>query len=335
MRHGNRTINEAVAAFDLLDALGVQLTPKSDFQGVKHGDETFGRIEALRNKLPDDIVSGLLADELTLERVDNRLLVKEALKPLFDHTGRCIPPQGLAAKVVDANRSFHLIQPKLDYAERLARFEQAFQRQLGISAAEFEDRIARAMWPLAMDPATANLLVHGVYLPIVIPQTEISMTRDYGTVLEQEYITALARAYAAQFAVRTFTNHGARNLAGKVTVIQQSHQRLLDAIYRRPAVGLYFPNALQGFSSPADREVMAYLPQDFLLAGAIDTAAALVGYPDVLARDWNTLELDCVAVQWQSREQSLYFKAYDDGLDLDFRHLDVLALYSGGLLVLG
>ncbi|HEX9503520.1 MAG TPA: hypothetical protein VF974_04340, partial [Patescibacteria group bacterium] len=62
MRHGSRTVNEAFAAFDLLDSLGVAIQPKEGFVPAKHGGRTFGQFEALENKLTSDVIDGVLTD---------------------------------------------------------------------------------------------------------------------------------------------------------------------------------------------------------------------------------------------------------------------------------
>lgn len=265
------------------------------------------------------------------ETDSGEFVLEQPVKPWLDHTGRRIPAPGM--KAADENRSFNVVQSKLDYAERVARFESGFQCKQGITAAEFEDRIGLVMLRLAKDERLASLILQRVYLPILIPQTETSL--DYGTLLETIFLPAVEREYKWQFSGRIFKNYRAGELTGRVKVVEKSHQILLDAIYRGPMVALYFPNALQGFSIPADREQMKDLPKDLLLCGVIDTATALVGYPDVLARDYQTPGLDCAAVQWQSGRHSLYFRAYDDQLKFDYRYLDAYGSYSGGFGVLG
>lgn len=312
----------------------------------------------LVSRLGLEVARQINADKLQFRQIKpptevdpGEFVLEEPIKPLFDSHARVIVPQGFKPKFVDANRGFHLVQPHLGYfgfsqepgaesarfgyAERLERFEAAFQRKLGVTAAEFESKIAKIMARLATDPLTSNLILNGVALPTIVPQTEITPQHDYGTVLEEIYVAALERAYMAEYPDRTFTNHRKGTLAGQVKVVAKSHQALIDAIYTGPAVGLYFPNALQGLSIPADREIMNHLPSDFLLCGAIDTMAAASGYPDVLARDYQTPGLDCAAVQWRDASDSLYFRASGGVARFDCRGLLAHGSYSGGLFLLG
>jgi hypothetical protein len=103
-----------------------------------------------------------------------------------------------------------------------------------------------------------------------------------------------------------------------------------------PVKGIHFPNPLQGFSIKASREQMLTLPKGFILSG-LDTAIAMIMYPDVLARGYLTPGLDLAALSWQSADYSLFFRA--DVSRLDFDNSDGLAVdygnYSGGLLFLG
>src|SRR5690606_31531613 len=110
------------------------------------------------------------AGDLKVERSGDVLLVKTAVKPLFDKNGRRIPPAGLVAAVTDANRKYRLDQPTIDYGQRLARFDGTGLVSF-ISGAEFEVRSNALLTQLRESEQGAKLL-NGVYLPVVIPQTE-------------------------------------------------------------------------------------------------------------------------------------------------------------------
>ncbi|MBI5072101.1 hypothetical protein HZB93_04425 [Candidatus Falkowbacteria bacterium] len=284
-----------------------------------------GRIEALLNVLGgEEVVDALIAGTKVAE-------IKDAVRMLFDRHGRCIPPQGMKAEVVDANRDFHLTQPEVNFAERLARLTRFLTNgETPISAEEFERRTAEIVRRVKGDKLLVNLFC-GVFLPIVLPQIAIG---DYGKTLDLTLLPAVGRAYEAEFAGRKFYNHRQGTLAGEVTVVKGSrHEALVAAIAAGPVVALYFPTALQGFSIPADLEQMAMLPDFVLPTGALEPAAAMVMYPDVLARDGQTPGLDCAALSW--RGGSLYFKADGDNLLFNGGGLSARGNYSGGLVVLG
>ena len=238
---------------------------------------------------------------------DLKIVLVDGVVKFYDVHGRRIPPPGLKNPVVDANWSFRLDQSALDYAARHARMAEYFGGGL-VSAAEFQARSKAIIVKVAGNKQTANIL-KGAHLPICLPAVNGG---DYGTVLEEMFLAAVKRSYETAFPGRPFSNWRAGELANRVTIIPGTrHDQLVQALKAGPVVAVYFPQALQGFGIPADREQLSSLPEHFLLAGAWDIAAAMVGYTDVLARDYQTPGLDCAAVQWKSAVYSLLFEAGD------------------------
>lgn len=285
----------------------------------KYSDWSFGEVEALLNVVGEDNARALIAGTLTLKRGDGELVVSEAGKDLFDRNGRRVPPPDLRSAVCDANRNFCLTQPAIDCGLRLARIGEHLQTGPTISAAEFEVRSRRLLEWLAKDEQCRNS-IKGVHLPICIPRTALG---DYGRILDRDFLPGVERSYQQEFPSQKFYNYRKGNLAGKVTIVPGTrHEALVSKLAEGPVVGIYFPNPLPGFSVHAQREQITTLPPEFLLAGGFDTVTAMVAYPDVLARDFNTPGLDMSALQWQSPGCSLVFRARDVRLYFD---------YSGGL----
>lgn len=288
-----------------------------------------GRQLALMKKLGGrENVDAVLRDEL-------EIVLQQKIKILFDKHGRCIP-EGLSANVCDANRKFRLDQPDLTeeahYEGRIVRLHDKLGVDTGVTAETLQQETKRLLGLIREDTLTANI-ANGVYLPVVCPKL---VTSDLGGELEY-YLTALGKSYADVFPKRKFYNHRKGTLDGAVSVTPGSrHGKLLDRMKEERVCGLYFPNPLQGFSINASREQVASLPEGFILSG-LDAVIAMVMYPDVLARDWNTPGLDLAALSWQSAECSLGFWA-DDGR-LGFAGTADLAGasddYSGGLLFVG
>lgn len=284
-----------------------------------------GRIEALLNALGgEEVADALIAGTKVAE-------IKDVARMFFDRHGRRIPPQGMVSAVVDANCDFHLVQPEVNFAERLERLTRHLTNgETPISAEEFERRAAEIVRRMKGDKLLVNLF-QGVFLPIVLPQMRVT---NYGKALDEVFLPAVGHAYEAEFPGRKFYNHRQGSLAGEVTVAEGSrHEAFLAAIAASPVVALYFPTVLQGFSIPADREQMATLPEEILLAGALEPAVAAVMYPDITARDYQTPGLDCAALSW--RGGSLCFRASVDELGFLNRRLSADGFCSGGLVVLG
>jgi hypothetical protein len=261
--------------------------------------------------------------------------VEAAIRLFFDKNGRRIP-EGLQAKVCDANRNFRLDRPRLDtetdFANRILRLHGYLSIDTKITAEQLKAETERLLAMIKGNPQIANI-ANGVCLPVVLPKL---VTDDLGAELEL-YLTGVNNGYAKTFSGRNFNNYHKGDLSGKVSAVDGSrHDQLIQLVKERPVIGLHFPNPLQGFSINASREQMSTLPEGFILSG-MDTPIAMVMYPDILARDWNTPGLDIAALQWQSAGYSLDFRA-DIG-KLDFGHTGSLAravgFYSGGLLFLG
>jgi len=292
-------------------------------------DWTTGELNALVKNLGGEEVAR------KIQRGEAKVSFEDVVKVLFDKHGRRIP-EGLQANVCDPNRDFRLDQPKLDeevnFANRIMRLHGCLIIDTEVTAEKLKAETERLLAIIRENSQIANI-ANGVYLPVVLPKF---VTDDLGSELEL-YLAGVNNSYAKTFSGRTFNNYRKGDLGNKVSVVDGSrHDQLVARMKEGPVIGLHFPNPLQGFSIHADREQMSTLPEGFILSG-IDTSIAMVMYPDILARDWNTPGLDMAALQWQSADSSLDFRAYDGKLDFD--DTDILAhasgSFSGGLLFLG
>jgi hypothetical protein len=162
------------------------------------------------------------------------------------------------------------------------------------------------------------------------------LTNDLGSELEL-LLNGVANSYKKTFNDREFTNLRKGQLSGNVSVAKNSRQeKLVEKMKDGPVIGFYFPDALQGLSVEASREQMEQLPKEFILSG-LDAIIAMIMYPDILARDYNTPGMDLSALQWQSAGYSLSFVSYGDRLSFGLYGdlSNALDDYSGGLFFLG
>lgn len=351
MKNTEITVNEALA---LVDQLNGPEAVRAVLQGwsiepLEQGNITLGQAIAAVSKLGgvENFLRLLSAYKLEIVWREGEgegqiptvsAVITELPAPLFDSSGRRIPPKGLQAAVCDPNRSFRLKQPTyLRLAVRYCRFEGTGMVPF-LSVAEFEGRGKDLLKQLYENKLTANLL-SGVHLPIIVPHivTPPEQVGDYGEMLE-EFVLAAEKSYRRQYSDRSFTNYRKGELAKQTAIVPGSrHEQLIARMASGTVVGIYFPNALLGFSVDAQREQMATLPEGFLLAGGIDTAMGWVMYPDILARDNNTPYYDCSALQWRSSDYSLCFRGDGDGANFsEGGYLkDAFDRYSGGLLFIG
>ena len=362
MKCGDWKRQEIVA---LIDHLGGSETARAILQGrelpeVKYGDETLGRWQALIDKLGGATVQRILNGELKVEIVEGGyrdngkavlvpegeggstekvLLTPETTTLLIDRHGRRIPPQGMQAKAKDANWDFCLEQPAIGYARRLAHLTRYFPEGTKFSSTEEFVRHTKEILDWIRGHEQISNLLTGddlkvVRLPICLPKLEVE---DYGRTLEEIFLTAAASSYREQFPDRKFVNHRQGELANQVSIAAGSrHKQLLARMVEGPVTGVFFSNALQGYSIDADCEQVASLPENILLAGGFDTITALTAYPDVLARDYHTPGLDLAALFWQSSRYSLGCWARGARFDFGrtFRLARAFGSSSAGLLVL-
>jgi len=292
-------------------------------------DWTTGELNALVKNLGGEEVAR------KIQRGEAKVSFEDVVKVFFDKHGRRIP-EGLQANVCDANRSYRLDRPKLDeevdFANRILRLHGCLSIDTEVTAEQLKAETECLLAMIRENPQIANI-ANGVCLPVVLPKL---VTDDLGAELEL-YLAGVNNSYAKTFGDRKFYNHRKGTLANKVSIVDGSrHDQLIERMKQEPVIGLHFPNPLQGFSIHANREQMSTLPEGFILSG-MDTPIAMVMYPDILARDWNTPGLDMAALFWRSADYSLNFRADDEKLGFDFTGNLANADdgYSGGLLFLG
>lgn len=299
-------------------------------QDTKNYDDlTDGHWRALGTKC------GGFENVLDILRGEKTVTVKDAIRIFFDKHGRRIP-ESLQANVCDADRNFRLDQPKLDeesdFSNRILRLHRCLSIDTEVTAKQMKAETERLLAVIRGNSQIVNI-TKGVCLPVVLPKL---MTDDLGATLEL-YMSGVNSSYAKTFDNQKFCNYRKGTLANKVSVAPGTrHDQLIGRTKKGPVIGLHFPNPLQGFSINASREQMLTLPKGFILSG-MDTSIAMIMYSDILARGWKTPGLDMAALQWQSADYSLNFRAFDDKLGFDKTgYLSTVDdHYSGGLLFLG
>jgi len=161
---------------------------------------------------------------------------------------------------------------------------------------------------------------------------------DIGEALQEDCLPAVLGSFKAEFPKYDFLNHNKDSLAGKLGVAPGSrHERLLEQARASEVVGVYFPCLLE-YSLPAALEQMAGLPEQFLLAGGLDTSAAFVALPGLLLRKEGYPPLLWLSALTSEKEGIGYhYEAYGYNLTFNRRaHLGKAAEYwASALVVLG
>lgn len=251
----------------------------------------------------------------------------------FDEYGRCIPASIEAPTHKESRRYFSVIQPEVDYNKIYARLNDSFNFSDSLSVEEFQQRAEAIISSLKTD-GKYNNITSGVAVPFILPKAQYD---DIGEALEQEYLGAVEKSFNEKFPDYSFTNHCTESLKGKFSVVQGSrHQKLLEAMQNDVVVGIYFPCLLE-YSVPAAIEQEACLPEQFLLGGGFDTAAAFIGSPDLLLRtDGYPPLLWLSGLSAEKEGIGYHFEAYGYSLTFNRRaHLGHVAEYwASGLVVI-
>lgn len=251
----------------------------------------------------------------------------------FDQFGRC-SAKDLSAPVHQKPRHyFDLCQPALEYNAIYQRIASHVPSESYPSAVEFKSRAEAILQRLKNDPQTENIL-NGIKIPFMLPKMEVV---DEGEVLETPFLKALSSAYKEKFPQYEFVDHHKQALGGTLQVVEPSrHGALLEAMKKDAVVGYFFP-CLREFSVPACIERMNSLPAEFLLAGGLDTIAALIGSPDLLFNSKLYAPLLWLAGLHSKEGEGYYFEAYGYNLTFNRRmHFDQASEYANtGLVVLG
>lgn len=252
----------------------------------------------------------------------------------FDEYGRCIPVSLKAQVHNESRRYFSVVQPKVDYSEIYQRFDKYLAIGGQISLGDFKQR-AEAIMAFLGNLSGYENITQGVGVPFILPKSE---KMDIGQAFEGTYLRGVQQSFDAMFPAHSFTSHCQSSLDGILNITPGSrHESVINAIQKDVVVGYYFPCLLE-YSKPAAIEQLATLSDNFLLAGGFDTAAAIIGSPDLLLRkDGYPPLLWLSGLEGGGEKIGYHFEAY--GYDLTFNrrvHFDQAAEYwASGLVVLG
>lgn len=253
---------------------------------------------------------------------------------LFDTYGRLIPRNFTHGTFAKSRRYFSITQPEIDYEKIYTRLAKHLNVGDSVSKEEFEARAEKILTKLRGD-ANVSQILNGVRVPFMLP---VEASADIGTLLENKYLPAVQSAFTETFPEKNFSNHHKGGLAGKLAIALGSrHEKLLKAQQTQVLVGYYFPCVTE-YSVPAAIESIAQLPDQFLLAGGVDTAAAMIAAPDLLLRkDGYPPVLWLSALDTEKNGAGYHFEAYGYHLTFNRRvHLDQPAeSWASGLVVLG
>ena len=211
---------------------------------------------------------------------------KKAYMQYFDESGRRVPRDGLRVFSSGASTYYRLTQPSMDYGLILDRITRHQTIPLNISASEFKARADSLLDQLKLDSGYSNM-TNGVFVPFVCRRAP--KDADLGSELQSRLLPALHRAFNERYPDAHFKAvlQGNSKLNGQISLdLHSKYDEFITACEQESVVGLYFPQALQGFDVNSQQLQMHLLPASstvkVCLSGGLDICTALTGVPELL-----------------------------------------------------
>ena len=251
---------------------------------------------------------------------------------LFDEYGRCIPDHVVSPVNKESRRYFIFDKSEVNYTDIYNRIKSYLDPSTNLSLDEFETRAKDILKNLNNDSITKNI-TKGVGVPFFLPNKNIT---DIGTVLVEEYLNALQKSFKDQNPKYEFVNHCKEILNNKLIIAHNSrHEKLLNLMKEHSVVGYFYP-CLMEYSLPAAIERIESLPNNFILAGGIDTCAAFIGSPNLLLRTSGYPPLIWMSsLKGEKDDVGYHLEAYGYNLTFNRRaHLNNVAEYWAHALVI-
>jgi len=213
---------------------------------------------------------------------------------------------------------YKMKQPRDSFEDILSRSQKHAGIDPAITAQSFESVCMWLKKKATVEPSI-NGLFKGVHVPFICPRA--SGESDLGTELEKITLPSVATSFKAAFPDLHFKAmlQGSSKLSGELSVAQGSRYECFLESHRKGVVaGWYFPQALQEYDIASQRSQMGSLPfpNDLILSGGADTAAALVGSPSLLVNKEDYPPVLCLsALKHADEKLMLCFKAYGHHLE--------------------
>jgi len=237
---------------------------------------------------------------------------------LFNNQGQRIPFENMRVFNEVSLSYYKLKSPKFSFEGILTNSQQYAGVDSKISVKSFELVCLELKKKVQAEPSLNNLF-NGIHVPFICPQA--SMISDLGTELEETTLPSVASSFKAEFPDLhcKATLQGSSKLSGELSVAAGSrYEGFLEAHNKGAVAGWYFPQALQEYDIASQRTQMNSLPlpDDLVLSGGVDTAAALVGAPGLLINEDDYPPVLCLsALEHADERLMLCFKAYGHHLE--------------------
>ena len=260
---------------------------------------------------------------------------------LFDQNGRRIPFNGMRV-FNDISLSYYKIdKPSFSYEKILSNSKEFSDINPDISLESFQSVCKDLKTKVQNDPLLKSLF-NGIHVPFICPKQ--GNENDLGKEFEKITLPSVASSFKSSFPNLhcKATIQGSSKLEGELSIAKNSRYESFQDAHKNSAVaGWFFPQALQEYDIESQQKQMQTLPlyENLILSGGLDTAAALVGSPDLLVNKDDYPPVLCLSALKHSDERlMLCFKAYGQHLEfwcmsqmLSPGQTQVSEQWSGGL----
>lgn len=237
---------------------------------------------------------------------------------LFDDNGRRIPYSGMRVFNEVSLKYYKIDKSSFDFEEILANSKNFSDINPTVSVESFESTCLLLKEKLSKEPQLKNLF-NGVHVPFICPRR--NQNSDLGRELEKTTLPSVASSFKASFPELhcKATLQGSSKLEGELFIAEGSrYDSFIEANNKGTVVGWFFPQALQEYDIDSQISQMKTLPiyENLVLSGTLDTAAALVGSPDLLVNIDDYPPVLCLsALQHSDERLMICFKAYGQHLE--------------------
>ncbi len=251
----------------------------------------------------------------------------------FDEFGRCIPGKLSSDVHQKVRRYFRIANQSITPGDIFANTKNVWGDKIHLDENEFRSRVDSILQKINADTSVQKIL-KGVYVPFLIPAT--GKITDLAVTFENEWVPNIKKSFEASDPKHTMTNHCTHEFAGTMKLRPGSrHETLIAKAEKEDVVGVYFP-CLSEFSIAACIERLDQLPKEFILSGALDTSAALIGNPSLLINKESYAPLLWLSAYTGPDDLTYHFEPYGYNMTLNRRpHFNKAAEYWwNGLTVL-
>ena len=238
---------------------------------------------------------------------------------LFDERGRRIPFEDMRVFNEVSLSYYKIIQPKIEFEKILSNSKQFADIDSSITVKSFESACMELKKRAQDEPLLKNLF-NGIQIPFICPKASLEED-DLGKELEKITLPSVASSFKANYPNLhcKATLQGSSQLSGELSVAPDSrYEAFIEAHNNGIIAGWYFPQALQEYDIASQRAQMKTLPfhDGLTLSGGLDTAAAIIGSPNLLVNENDYPPVLCLSALKHADERlMLCFKAYGQHLE--------------------